>query len=512
MFQFAFDTTRRPASRSLYHRLAAGIALSAMLAGCSVTPRPLAMSEQTQRATADRTAAVANQEPVSGPIDLYEAMARALKYNLDYKVSLLQQTVKARELNLSTYDMLPQLVASGSYYGRSNQSGASSLSLLSGTQSLEPSTSTQKNVFSGDLTLSWDVLDFGLSYVRAQQKADEVLVAAEERRKVSNRIIEDVRTAYYRAVSAQRLLDKLNQLQSSIATTLDNSEKLAQRRTAPPMIALTYQRELIEIQAQVQGLSRELMIAKQQLAALMNLDPGTAYELAMPAREDALPAVNLSADQEVQTALTNRPELNQLSYQQRANKRELTVQILQAFPNLKGFVDFDANSNKFLFTQSWAEWGAKSAFNLVNLARVGAAKKAVRAQGDALHTQELATAMAVMTQVYVARTRYDLYGQQLETARHAHAVQDRIMGQVSGGYKAGTVSEQTYLREQMNSLVTEVRYDIAYADAQNAYANLYASMGLDSFTPEVTGQQNVAQLAGALKDMWAKRQLASAAE
>ena len=64
----------------------------------------------------------------------------------------------------------------------------------------------------------------------------------------------------------------------------------------------------------------------------------------------------------------------------------------------------------------------------------------------------------------------------------------------------------------MNSLVSEVRYDIAYADAQNAYANLYSAMGVDSFTPEVTGQQSVAQLQGALRDMWAKRQLASATE
>ncbi|MGJ3626829.1 TolC family protein [Sphingomonas sp. MMS24-JH45] len=133
-------------------------------------------------------------------------MARALKYNLDYRVEQMQQDLKGCELNLAKDDMLPQVVANGSYFGRSNQAGASSLSLLTRRQSLEPSTSTDRDVAAGDLSVGWDVLDFGLSYIRANQKADGVLIAAEERRKVANRVIEDVRTSDHRAVSAQRLL------------------------------------------------------------------------------------------------------------------------------------------------------------------------------------------------------------------------------------------------------------------------------------------------------------------
>ena len=489
-------------------RLAAGLALTTTLAACSVTPQPLTPSDLDTRAAVVRQHVTANQEPLSGPIDLYEAMARALKYNLDYKVEELQQALKGRELTLSTYDMLPQLVGNASYFGRSNQAGASSRSLLSGVQSLEPSTSTQKNVAAADLTLSWDVLDFGLSYVRANQKADAVLIAAEERRKVSNRVIEDVRTSYYRAVSAQRLLTKLGELQGMISTTLANSERLAQNRKSAPLIALTYQRELVEIETQIKSLSRELQIAKAQLAALMNLDPGTEYELVLPPREAALPRVPLSADEEVMTALRNRPELRQLGYQQRINKRELDAQILGMFPSLKGFVGVNADTNDFLYNNNWVQYGARTSFNLLNVFKLGAAKKAVRAEGSVLQARELATAMAVMTQVHVARARYTLYTSELDTARHAHAVQARIMGQIDGGYKAGAISQQTLLREQMNTLVSEVRYDIAYADAQNAYANLYAAMGIDGFTPEVTRDDPVRALAGSLQSMWTRRELA----
>lgn len=488
------------------HRLFAAAALAAALPACTVTPRPMAAGELDARARDVRAAATAGQEPVAGPIDLYEAMARALKYNLDHRVEQLAQAVKDRELELSSWDMLPQVVASGGYFGRSNQAGASSLSLLTRRQSLEPSTSTDRDVAAGDLTLSWDVLDFGLSYVRARQKADAALVAAEERRKVSNRILEDVRTAYYRAVSAQRLLAKLTELQGAIGRTLDDSERLAERRNAPPLIALTYQRELIEIEAQVKQLGRELQIAKAQLAALMNLEPGTPYELVLPPREAELPRVALDADAQVMAALANRPELRQLGYQGRINRRDLDAQILQAFPSLKGFAGVNADSNGFLFNNGWAQYGARASFNLLNVFRLGDAKKAVRAQGGLIRARELATAMAVMTQVAVARARLGLFSSELDTARHQHAVQAKIMRQIAGGHRAGTVSGQTLLREQMNTLVSEVRYDIAYADAQNAYANLHAAMGMDGFEPDAARTGGVAALAASLKRLWAERE------
>ncbi len=496
-------------ARDRLRRLSAGLALASVLSACAITPKPLATAEIDRHAADVRIAATAAQEPVTGPIDLYEAMARGLKYNLDYKVEVMTHELRARELDLSTYDMLPQVVADGGYFGRSNYAGASSLSLLTYRQSLEPSTSSDKNDVSGDLSLSWDILDFGLSYVRANQKADQVLVQSEERRKVANRIIEDVRTAYYRAVSAQRLLDQLSSLQNAITTTLANSERLAQNRRSTPLVALTYQRELVEIEVQVKALSRELQIARTQLAALMNLEPGAHYQLALSPRDAALAPVPLTAEQEIDTALRNRPELRQINYQQRINKRELDAKIIAAFPSLKGFVGVDIDSNSFLFHNTWAQYGARASWNLLTVFKLPAEKKAVHAQDDVLRAKELATAMAIMTQVEVARARYALYGSELDTARHQHAIQTGIMGQIDGGYKAGVVSQQTLLREQMNSLVTDVKLDIAYANAQNAYANLYASMGLDNYTPDVGPNRDVRAIAGDLRELWARRESAA---
>jgi outer membrane protein TolC len=481
---------------------------AALLTGCTVTPKPLTPSEISTKAESNIVAVDANQEPVGGPIDLYEAMARALKYNLDYKVEMMDEALKTRELNLSRYDMLPQLVASGGYAGRSNYAGASSLSLLTRRQSLEPSTSAEKDIFAGDLTLSWDILDFGLSYVRAQQKADEVLISQEHRRKVANRIIEDVRTSYWRAVSAERLLSKLEQLGGSVSTTLENSERLAERRLSAPLTALTYQRELVEIQAETRRLQRELVIAKAQLAALMNLKPGTQFSLVLPDRTKALPVVKYTGEDMMMTALKNRSELREVSYRQRINAKELDAALLSALPSFRGVLGVNVDSNDFLFNNDWIQWGARASWNVLNIFRYPAQKTAVKAQDDLLRQRELALTMAVMTQVHVARARLGHLTDELDTASHQYRVQEKINYQIQSGFKAGAMSQQTLLREEMNTLVSEVKYDIAYAEAQNAYANLFASMGIDDFAPDVTGREDIGTLRQSLEKLWADREMA----
>ena len=237
------------------------------LTGCAVQPKPFEAQENQARAADLVERATANQEPVTAPIGLYEAMARAIKYNLDARVELMNVALSQRELDLSRYDMLPKLVATLDYAGRDNYSGGVSRSLATGAVSLEPSTSSDKNVLQSDLSLGWDVLDFGLSYVRAKQAADAVSIAEERKRKVINRLIEDVRTAYWRAASAERLLGNVQALEESTRAALDQAERQEKAGATSPMGPLTYQRELLGIGRDAQALGPELGVAKQQMAA-----------------------------------------------------------------------------------------------------------------------------------------------------------------------------------------------------------------------------------------------------
>ncbi|MGR4870692.1 TolC family protein [Variovorax sp. LARHSF232] len=492
-------------------RAAQAALLTLVLTGCAVQPTSFTAQENDARAL-DLTARVAaGQEPVSRPIDLYEAMARALKYNLDGRVELMNLALSQRELDLKSYDMLPKVVTSLDYAGRDNYSGGISRSLLTGRTSLEPSTSSDKNVLSGDLSLSWDVLDFGLSYVRAQQAADQVNVAEERKRKVVNRIVEDVRSAYWRAVSAERLLGKIHELENTTQNALAQAERQEKAGLSAPLAPLTYQRELLSIRRDAQALGRELGVAKQQLAALMNLAPGTQYTVAMPSQSIewkplALPGITSNDNAALlRTAIQNRPELREVAYQLRSNDKESTAAYLRALPSLRVFAGLDFSDNSFLYNNNWVGWGARASWNVLNVFRLPAEKAKVKAQGQLLDQRQLALTTAVATQVEVSRARYAVRLQELKTAKRYYDVQARIEGQIEAGYKAEKLSRQTLIREEMNTLVSQVRYDMALADLQNAYANVYASLGIDPVEGDMSTTEPVAELAGKLRDMWAKR-------
>jgi len=449
----------------------------------------------------------ANQEPITAPINLYEAMARALKYNLDYRVELMSQALRLSEFELTRYDMLPQLVANAGYNHRNSYAGSSSMSLLSGRESLEPSTSSEKSIFTSDLTLSWDILDFGLSYVRAQQKADEALSTMEQRRKVANRIVEDVRTAYWRAVSAERLLGKMKDLEGTVRTALDESRALETRGGTSPLAALTFQRELVQIRAELQRLQRDLVVSKRQLGALMNVPPDQNFQLVLPPRQSTSMLLDMTPGDMLTSALYNRPELREVRYRARINRRELDAALLKTLPSLKAFAGVNHDSNAYLYKQDWIGVGARTSWNLINAFRYPLAKQAVENQQALLDQRELALTMAVMTEVYVSRTRHGHLSAELETAGERLNIQNQPSWQkIRAGSQAGSVSKQTLIREEMNTLTEEVRHDIVFSDLQNARANIYAAMGMDTFSPEITGSETVSSLAASLEKLWASRE------
>ncbi|MEJ8855826.1 TolC family protein [Variovorax robiniae] len=479
--------------------------------GCAITPAALDEQKNKDRAAALIARMAADQEPVTAPVDLYNAMARAIKYNLDYRVEVMDQALRTRDLDLKRFDMLPKLLVDLDYSGRNNESGGFSRSLLTGRISLEPSTSSDREVLATDLTMSWDVLDFGLSYVRAQQAADEVMLSEERKRKVINRIVEDVRSAYWRAVSAQRLLTKITDLEKVTQEALEQAEQQQSTGLTAPLSALSYQRELLSIRREAQTLARELSVAKQQLAALMNVPPETQFQVVLPPRNTPWQPVRMQNAEMLRMAIENRPELREVAYQIRSNDREGVAAILRTLPSLRLFVGADWSSNSYLYNNNWMGYGARASWNVLNVFRLPADKARVQAQNDLLDERAKALTMAVATQVQVSRARYEFRLRELDTAQRYLAVQSKIENQFDAGFKAEKLSRQTLIREQMNTVVSEVRLDVALADLQNAYANIYASIGIDPIDNSMSSSDSVEVLSNKLRTLWAQRDDALAA-
>jgi outer membrane protein TolC len=479
--------------------IAVAMLLATGLSACAIKPEPLSFGQLDIITNSNLTRVTLNQEPVGSAISLHEAMARAVKYNLDHKVELMQTQLRTTELKLAHYAMLPGAVVNSGYAQRNKDLSSGERNLTTGRESAPQTTSRERNSTTSDITFSWNILDFGLSYVRARQSADKVLIANETRRKVIQRIIEDTRTAYWRAVSSDRMVNKLKTLEARTKTAQANAKTLSHSPDASPITALTYERELIEIRRTAQQLQHELSVAKTQLAALMNLEPGTNFSLAGDGLDTKAPVIEINAQDMTAAALLNRPELRDIAYQQRINQHEAHAALLELLPGIQLYAGASHDANKYLAHNQWVNWGTKASWNVLRVFQYPAKRDVVQGQDALLNTRALALTMAVMTQVHVSRIRYVNMSNELVTARDYLDVQNRLVKQMRQEAAAERISEQTLIREELNTLVAEVKRDIAFANMQNAFANVFVSVGLDPFDSEKPADGSVKDIAQQLK-------------
>jgi outer membrane protein TolC len=480
-------------------------ALPLMLGGCTMATTPLTDEQLSGLTSANLARVAADQSPIQGHVSLYEAVARALKYNLDDQVAVMESALRAHETRQVAANMLPSLVANAGYTARNNDLSSASLDLPTGIEVPADSTSQDRNYNTADATFSWNMLDFALSYVRAQQAADKHLIAQEARRKVTQRIIEDTRTAYWRAVSCDRMLKKFEALETRVKRSIASTRSAANAGAETPLTALTYERELVQIRQTAERLSNELRLAKSQLAALMNVPPGTEFVLVEKDYNPDPPVFSMSPREMVAEAIFNRPEIRDIAYQQRITEHEATAAIVELLPGLRVYGTAAFDDTSLLLNNNWLDWGVSAAGNLLKVVQLPAKRTAIEAQSEVLSQKALAITMTVMTQVYMSITRYNHLAEQVVTARDYLSVQSRLVQHLRAEKSAELIGEQTLIREEMNLLVAEVQHDLAVGSLQTASSNLMTSMGYDLQGKSVDLKMDVKVLAQHLSSHWSNR-------
>jgi outer membrane protein TolC len=458
-----------------------GVALAwAMLAsGCAVTTEPLHPGEVAERVRGDRERMYVDQEPVRAPLTLEEAAARAIKYNLDYRLQLMEGALQQGVLEVSQFDMLPRLTASAGYVARDNEFYSQYQTLGDPYDpNLPYSRSTESARRLAGAELSWNLLDFGVSYYRARAQSDQVLIAEERKRKVIQNVMQDVRSAYWRALGAQRLAQRLDDLLTRTGIALERAREIERQGLLPVPQALAYQRALLDTLTQLQGRRQELELARSELAALMNLPPGTKYSLSDLVEGD-LPPPPASVAELEDVALNSRPELREEDYRKRVSATEIRRALASTLPAISFDLGASYDSNKFLLNNAWVESGIRMSLNLFRLAAIPAIRRHGEVQEQVDETRRMAQAMAILTQVRVATLRYGLARGEYDTFSQSAGVDDRLAGYARASATSQVESELELIRSEARALLSEYHRHIAYANAQAAWGRLYNSLGLD---------------------------------
>ncbi len=495
-------TARTPRLTLLTSSLLAAAVLS--LSACStMTPPAMSEADIDQINQADKAAMRKDVEPIKGPLTLDEAMARALKYNLDRRARLMEETLALKQLDVTRYDMLPQLAARLQSQSRSNDRISQSLNPETGEISEVGFISQERSHRLSDLGVTFNLLDFGVGYYNTRQQTNRVYIAAEKRRRAMHLLMQDVRTAYWRAASAQKLRDDVANTIKMAEEALADSRKLEQERTRNPVDALRYQRQLLENLRLLEAINQELLSAQVDLASLINAPLGQPIPIAeSPVGNDSSTATSAPIEKLEEVALRNNAELREQHYNARVAQEETRKAMLRMFPNLSFNYSFNYDSDKYLVNNNWRETGLQLSFNFMNLL-TGPMQVKLAEAGVALADQRrMATQMAVLTQLHLARLQLINARSQFNRAEEVYATDKRIseLMRVRESVQAGSKLER--VSNDTAAILSLLRRYQAMAQVQVAEHRLLAQLGIEprigstdelslkDLTTQVKGQSN----------------------
>ena len=465
------------------------LSTSAILSACAVEPQPLLLENHTERAAMDRAALYKDAVPVENALSLDEAIARGLLYNLDHRVGMMEEALQDKQLTLANFNMLPRIAANAGYNWRDSERASRSISLETRTESLEPSFSEEKNVRTADLSFSWSVLDFGLSYYQAKQQADRVLAAVEKRRRVMNNLILQIENSYWQALSAQRVLPKVEKLLRDVDKAVKASKQIEDEGLQSPLSTLEYRRNLLTVLTQLKKLKSDLLISKAQLASLINVPQDQEFVLAAP-KEIRLPQISTKVEELQNYGLVYRPELREEAYQERIDRQNINREIIRMFPNLSIISSANYDSNDLLAFSRWEEAGLRATWNLLNVLQGPKAIETAKLQVEIDQQRRLALSAAILAQVSISAAQYHQAIDGYSTASELSNIERKMLKIASDAQSAESGTELERIQRSAQAISADLNRDQAYTDARAAFSNLLVSIGLD-LVPASADTQNL---------------------
>ncbi|WP_158811294.1 TolC family protein [Beijerinckia sp. L45] len=493
-------------------RLLLGLALTlTSLGGCAIVPHPLTNAERSAEADTDLAKVYADQEPLTHALTLQEAFARAMAYNLDERVKLMERQVAERDFEISKFDLLPKVIATAGASTRDNVLASSSISVVNSQVTVPPSTSSDRDLRFADLTTSWNILDFWVSYFNTKQQANRVLVAEEQRRRVLQALFQDVRRTFWRAASAQQLSNDIRVAIRDAQNSLESSRKSESLRA--PIDALRYQKALLDSLRDLEFVQKQLAVGKAELAALINLPVGTNYSVAVP-RTLKIEGLKAPIRQMEELALLHNPDIREASYQVRIMVDETHKMLARNLPGINFSYGPNYDSNSFLVNNSWGAGAVRLSGNLISVLSIPEQLKRGHLAEDTAITRRQALSVATLARLHIA---YQTYLAAVEEYRWADQLADvdrKLYQQISNRTETDVQSELERVSARVSAVESDLRRYRSYAEAQAALGRLYDVVGIDP-VPETLASLDIATLSAAIRRSasdWDNNRLSHASE
>lgn len=430
---------------------------------CSRSSDPISVDEQVQVLEEDFKSIFAHQEVIEHPVSLHEAMARGILYNLDHRVSVMEGMIAKGEVNLAMSDVLPSL------------------------STKEKVEETEKGADNTDnLSADWERMDAGIAYAQEKEMDDKARVAEERRRKVVHNIIQDVRYAYWRAASAQILLERIDTLVEQGKAEITRLDKASGSKQQ--LAAYKQQERILTNMQDLVSLKDGLVTAKMELSSLINVSPNDDLTLSVDESEifnqDSIPSLELDPQSLELVAIMIRPEIREDILMKRIGASRVKTTGLSAVPGIGNALGYSYDDS-----YDWTDVSLSVTDSILRLFSLPVQMKHVRNKEKLIEMRRRALLVAVMSQVHLSRHRLKLGQEDFRVTHKLASVSQKI----SEAKKRQSSSNR--VEGDMNALLNRAKLHLAYAEYQNAYGRMLTSIGMDPLPTKVS-ETDIASLTG----------------
>jgi outer membrane protein TolC len=429
----------------------------------------------------------ARQVPVTYEMDFNQAMARGLQYNLDLRINQANTALKAGQMKLAEYAMMPELDATGSAYTRDNDN-TSYGSDQSGNRTDQITTGSDRTIRAFRLAVKWNLLDLGRGYVKAREQGEKLLIAEEESRKQLQKLVQDLRVGYWRAYSAQQLAGELQQFYPILKKAKAQISQALIDKIVPKEDLLNYQTALLEGNRRLVQLEDKLNKAELQFKFLINLPPEQQIKLKKPPSfiTKIQDLNNLNFEKLDAITLVNRPELRSQDYQRRIAKLGTKAAIIEALPSITLNGGRNFNSNSFLVNNFWNDRSIEASWNVFNLASLPVSLKNVDTQTNYESLKLMALTLGALNETRLAYAHYQTIAKEGLVARKQTKNAQQIYNLMQDREQASLTSKQQVYLAKLHLIFAKMDEILLMSDVYTALGELYLASGFDVLPPEAT--------------------------
>lgn len=417
------------------------------------------------------------------PLTLNKAISVGLENNLDYRINKMMADIKNEKVLADKFRMLPDLNVDGRIRRRDEHNQTEYVNLETGETSLGQSVSEELTSKVISASLSWNILDFGISYFRARQSFYDAEVKRMEIIRQAQTLALDIAIAYRKAALWEKDLMRIREIEDEVKIYRNKLAQMVDQKRMDPMEVKKMEKKIADLSVTAGRMQVELSNARTELCRLMGVHPMTSFEIDGEAFQDALEAIpdpkDLDPEKLELISLKNRLELYAEDLRVKIQQDEAKAQLLSMFPGISFTNTHNYDDNKYLKNNYWYTIGTSVMWNLFSIPSKYVNWKMQEGHIEVKKLERVMLTAGVIVQAHMALHDFRAKKKMFQLQNDSFVLSKELLDMSKEHHELGRLSDAALTEQMIENAATKLVRDRSLMDLLNAYDALLVALGLD---------------------------------